>query len=190
VNSPDCLPSNIPALLENFVWEFGDRNATISTQHWIDTTFQGRRSVAQFNNNWLAKVDKAGYTDTLPLVSYYLGHLNKVVQDAILALNTMPLGLEMTISAALDRKAHLIRKAGLVPVIPSFQGIPPSQCMIPSTPMTSPTHQSTSTPTSSTSWFANLTSLAPLKIPKELTDSDLIAVMMEPFTSTKGNDAL
>ena len=140
-NSPDRLPPNIPALLEDFVWEFSDRNATISAQHWIDTTFQGRQSVAQFNNDWLAKVDKAGYTDTLPLVSRYLGHLNKVVQDAILALDTMPLGLEATMSAALNREAHLIRKAGLVPIIRSFQGIPPSQRMTPSTPTTSSTHR-------------------------------------------------
>jgi len=89
-NNPSRLPLTIAGLLEDFVQEFGDRNAAISTQHWIDTTFQGWRSVAQFNNDWLAKVDEAGYTDTLPLVSRYLSHLNKTVQDAILALNTMP----------------------------------------------------------------------------------------------------
>jgi len=45
-----------------------------------------------------------GYTNTLPLVSHYLGHLNKVVQDAILALNTMPSGLEAIMLAVLDVK--------------------------------------------------------------------------------------
>jgi len=73
--------------------------------------------VAQFNNDWLAKVDEAGYTDTLPLVSRYLSHLNKTVQDAILALDTMPSDLDVMMLAALDREAHLIRKAGLVPVV-------------------------------------------------------------------------
>jgi len=85
-NNPSRLLLTIAGLLEDFIREFGDRNAAVSAQHWIDTTFQGWRSVAQFNNDWLAKVDEAGYTDTLPLVSRYLGHLNKMVQDAILAL--------------------------------------------------------------------------------------------------------
>ena len=121
-NNPSRLPLTIAGLLEDFIREFGDRNTAISAQHWIDTTFQGRRSVAQFNNDWLAKVDGAGYTDTLPLVSRYLGHLNKMVQDAILALNTMPSNLDAMMSAALDHEAHLIRRAGLVPVMRSFQG--------------------------------------------------------------------
>jgi len=107
-NNPSRLPLTIAGLLEDFVQEFGDRNATVSAQHWIDMTFQGRRSVAQFNNDWLAKVDEAGYTDTLPLVSRYLGHLNKTVQDAILALDTMPLNLDAMMSATLDREAHFI----------------------------------------------------------------------------------
>jgi len=40
-NNPARLPPTISGLLEDFVWEFGDRNTTISAQHWIDTTFQG-----------------------------------------------------------------------------------------------------------------------------------------------------
>jgi len=76
----------------------------------------------QFNNDWLAKVDEAGYTDILPLVSHYLGHLNKTVQDANLALDSMPSGLDAMMSAVLDHEAHLIRKAGLVPIMHSFQG--------------------------------------------------------------------
>jgi len=107
-NCPDRLPPTIPALLDDFVREFGDRNAAISAQHWIDTMFQGQRTVAQFNNDWLAKMDEAGYTDTLPLVSRYLGHLNKTIQDAILALDTMPSDLNAMMSATLDREAHLI----------------------------------------------------------------------------------
>jgi len=83
--------------------------------------------VTQFNNDWLAKVEEAGYTDTLPLVSCYLGHLNEGVQDAILTLNTIPMGLDRMMSAALDYKAHLIQKAGLVPIMHGFQGISTSQ---------------------------------------------------------------
>ena len=114
-------------------------------------TFQGWRTVAQFNNDWLAKVDEAGYTDTLPLVSRYLGHLNKMVQDAILALDTMPLGLDTMMSAMLDREAHLIWKAGLLPVMHSFQGFSTPQRPTSSTPMNNPpTHPSTM-PTSTTS---------------------------------------
>ena len=108
MNNPAQLLLTIPELLKDFVRKFGDRNTTVSTQHWINTMFQGQRTVTQFNNNWLAKVDEAGYTDTLPLVSCYLGHLNKMVQDAILALDTMPSGLDAMMSAALDREAHLI----------------------------------------------------------------------------------
>jgi len=107
-NTPAQLPHSVTALLDDFIWEFGDRNAAISTQHWINTTFQGWQSVAQFNNDWLAKVEEAGYTDTLLLVSCYLRHINKTVQEAILALDVMPVGLEATMSAALDREAHLI----------------------------------------------------------------------------------
>ena len=189
-NSPARLPPTIPELLEDFVREFGDRNAAVSAQHWIDTTFQGRRTVAQFNNDWLAKVDEAGYTDTLPLVSRYLGHLNKTVQDAILALDTMPSGLDAMMSAALDREAHLIRKAGLMPVMRSFQGFSTPQRPTSSTPTNNPSTHPSTTPTGTTSRFGNLASLAPPKIPKELTDADLIAVMTKPFTSTKGNDSL
>ena len=107
-NNPTRLPPTITTLLDDFVREFGDRNAAISAQHWLDTTPQGRRSVAQFNNDWLSKVEEAGYTDTLPLVSRYLGHLCKPVQDAILALDTMPASLDETMTAALDREANLI----------------------------------------------------------------------------------
>ena len=89
-NNPSRLPPTIARLLEDFIQEFGDRNAAVSAQHWIDTTFQGQRTVIQFNNDWLAKVDEAGYIDTLLLVSHYLSHLNKMVQDAILALDMMP----------------------------------------------------------------------------------------------------
>ena len=70
--------------------------------------FQGCRSVAQFNNDWLVKVEEAGFTDTLPLVSRYLGHLCKPVQGTILALDTMPVRLNETMSAALDWEANLI----------------------------------------------------------------------------------
>ena len=41
-NTPARLPQSIATLLDDFVREFGDRNAAISAQHWIDTTFQGR----------------------------------------------------------------------------------------------------------------------------------------------------
>ena len=184
-NNPARLPPTIPELLEDFIREFGDRNATVSAQHWIDMTFQGRRMVVQFNNDWLAKVDKVGYTDTQPLVSRYLGHLNKMVQNAILALDSMPSGLDVMMSAVLDHEAHLIRKAGLLPVMHSFQGFSTTPRPTSSTPSNPPTHPST---TGTTSQFGNLASLAPPKIPKELTDADLIAVMMKPFTSTKGND--
>ena len=95
-------------LLDDFVQEFGDCNAAISAQHWLDMTSQGRHSVAQFNSDWLVKVEKAGYTDTLPLVSRYLGHLCKPIQDAILALDVMPAGLDKTMSTVLDREANLI----------------------------------------------------------------------------------
>jgi len=108
MNSPARLLPTISELLEDFIQEFGDRNATISAQYWIDMMFQGQRTVAQFNNNWLAKVDEVGYTDTLSLVSCYLGHLNKTVQDAILALDTMPSGLDVMMSITLDCEAHLI----------------------------------------------------------------------------------
>jgi len=40
MNSLARLPLTITELLEDFVWKFGDRNAAISAQHWIDTTFQ------------------------------------------------------------------------------------------------------------------------------------------------------
>jgi len=40
-NTPAHLPQSIAMLLDDFVLEFGDKNATISAQHWIDTTFQG-----------------------------------------------------------------------------------------------------------------------------------------------------
>jgi len=42
----------------------------------------------------------------------------------------------------------------------------------------------------STSQFGNLASLAPPRIPKEVMDTDLIAIMTKPFTSTKGNNTL
>jgi hypothetical protein len=133
----------------------------------------------------MAKMEKAGYTDMLPLVSRYLRHLNKVVQDAILALDTMLVRLTATISAALNCEAHLIRKAGLVPVMRSFQGSFTSQRPSPPsfTNVTSPTPTTSSSP----SYF---TSHAPPRIPKDLTDSDLIAAMTKLFTSTKSNDAL
>jgi len=41
VNNPARLPPTIPELLEDFIQEFGDWNAAISAQHWIDTMFQG-----------------------------------------------------------------------------------------------------------------------------------------------------
>ena len=190
VNCSTCLPLTITELLEDFVQEFGNRNAAVSAQHWINTTFQGQRTVAQFNNDWLAKVDEAGYTDTLPLVNRYLGHLNKVVQDAILALNTMLSGLEAIMSATLDREAHLIRKAGLVPVMRSFQGFPMPQHPTSSSPTnTSLTHPSAMS-TGTTSRFRNLASLALPRISKKVMDTDLVAIMMKLFTSTKGNDAL
>jgi len=47
-----------------------------------------------------------------------------------------------------------------------------------------------STSTGTTSRFGSLASLAPPKIPKELTDTDLMAVMTKPFTSTKENNTL
>ena len=135
-------------------------------------------------------MDEAGYTDTLPLVHRYLSHLNKMVQDAILALNIMPSGLDAMMSAALDRKAHLIQKAGLVPVMRSFQVFSTSQRSTSSTPATSSPTQPSTLSTGTTSRFGNLASLAPPKIPKEVTDADLITVMTKPFASTKGNDAL
>ena len=122
-NNPARLPPTIMMLLDDFIREFGDRNTAISAQHWLDTTSQGRRSVAQFNNDWLAKVEEAGYTDTLPLVSRYLGHLCKPVQEVILALDMMPIGLDKTMSTALDQEANLICKAGLILVMRSFHGI-------------------------------------------------------------------
>lgn len=47
------------------------------------------------------KVEEAGYMDTLPLVSRYLRHVSKTVQEAILVLDAMPVGLEVMMSAAL-----------------------------------------------------------------------------------------
>jgi len=186
-NNPAHLPPTIMMLLDNFVREFGDCNAAISAQHWLDMMSQGHRSVAQFNNNWLAKVEEAGYTDTLPLVSHYLGHLCKPVQEAILALDMMPIGLDKTMSAALDRKANLIRKAGLIPVMQSFQGV-----LSPYRPNT--TTLTTLSPSNMTSSLPNATScfvnLAPPNIPKDITDKDLVAAMSKPFASTKGNDTL
>ena len=81
-------------------------------------------------------MDKAGYTNTLPLVSRYLGHLNKMVQDTILALDIMPSRLDMMMSTALDHGAHLIQKTELVPIMHSFQGFSTSQCSTSSTPAT------------------------------------------------------
>ena len=150
-NHPDRLPPTIPALLDDFVREFGDRNAAISAQHWINTMFQGRRMVAQFNNDWLVKVDEAGYTDTLPLVSHYLGHLNKTVQDAILALDTMPSDLDAMMLAALDREAHLIQKAGLVPVMRSFQSFSTPQRLTSSTSSSTSANTPSTMPSTSTS---------------------------------------
>ena len=160
-NAPNRLPTTIASLLDDFVREFGDRNAAISAQHWLDTTWQGRRSVTQFNNDWLAKVEEAGYTDTLPLVSRYLGHLNKGVQDAILALDTMPMGLDRMMSAALDREAHLIQKAGLVPVMRGFQGISTSQRTNLTTSTSSPTNTN---PNSTTTTPPRFGVLAPPQI--------------------------
>jgi len=40
-NTPAHLLQSIATLLDDFIQEFGDRNAAISAQHWIDTTFQG-----------------------------------------------------------------------------------------------------------------------------------------------------
>jgi len=186
-NNPAHLPPTITMLLDDFVREFGDRNAAISAQHWLDTTSQGRRSVAQFNNNWLAKVEEAEYMDTLPLVSHYLRHLCKPVQEAILALDMMPVGLDETMSVALDRKANLIRKAGLIPVMQSFQGVSSPYCPNTTTLTTpSPSNMTSSLP-NPTSRFVNL---APPNIPKNITDKDLVAAMSKPFTSTKGNNTL
>jgi len=95
-NNPTHLLPTIMTLLDNFVWEFGDRNAAISVQHWLDTTPQGCRLVAQFINNGLSGVEEAGYIDTLPLISCYLGHLCKPVQD------TMPVNLDETMAAVLN----------------------------------------------------------------------------------------
>jgi len=81
----------------------------------------------------------------------------------------MPLGLDETMSAALDWEANLIHKAGLIPVMQSFQGV------------SSPYHPN------ATSCFVNLT--LP-NIPKDITDKDLVATMFKPFVSTKGNDTL
>ena len=107
-NTPARLLHSVTVLLDDFVWKFSDRNAAISTQHWINTTSQGQWSVAQFNNDWLVKVEEVGYMDTLLLVSRYLGHINKTIQEAILALDVMPVGLEATMLATLDREAYLI----------------------------------------------------------------------------------
>jgi len=131
-------------------------------------------------------VEEAGYTDTLPLVSRYLGHVNKTVQEAILALDAMPVGLEATMLAAFDREAHLIQKAGLVPVMHSFQGTLLSQQSNPS----SPTTPSLSTTTSTANTSPRFITLTPPKLPKEVMDLELIAAMIKPFTSTKGNDVL
>ena len=124
--------------------------------------------------------------DTLPLVSRYLEHVNKTVQEAILALDAMPVGLEATMLAALNRKAHLIWKAGLVPVMRSFQGTLPSQRSNPP----SSTTPSLSTTTSTANTSPRFITLTPPKLPKEVMDPELIAAMTKPFTSTKGNDAL
>jgi len=124
--------------------------------------------------------------DTLPLVSCYLGHFNKMVQEAILALDAMPVGLEATILAALNHKTHLIWKAGLVPVMHSFQGTLPSQRSNPPS-STTPSLSTTTSMANTSPWFITLT---PPKLPKEVTDPELIAAMTKPFTSTKGNDAL
>ena len=44
--------------------------------------------------------------DAFPLVSRYLGHLNKAAQDTIRGLSdTKPVALGETMSAALDREA-------------------------------------------------------------------------------------
>jgi len=121
-NNPTRPLPTITMLLDDFMWEFGDCNAVISAQHWLDMILQGCHSMAQFNNDWWAKVEEAGYTNTLPLISHYLEHLCKPVQDAILALNTMLAGLDETMSAALDQEANLIWKAGLIPVMWNLQG--------------------------------------------------------------------
>lgn len=133
-------------------------------------------------------MEEAGYTDTLPLVSRYLGHINRPVQEAILALDTMPVGLEATMSAALDREAHLIRKAGLVPVMRSFQGNTSNQRPGSQTSITPSNPSASTTPTPSSS--PRFVTLTPPKLPKEVTDPELIAAMTKPFTSTKGNEAL
>jgi len=186
-NNPACLPPTITMLLDNFVREFGDHNAAISAQHWLDTMSQRRRSVAQFNNNWLAKVEEAGYTDTLPLVSRYLRHLCKPVQEAILTLDMMPVGLDETMSVALDWEANLICKAGLIPVMRSFQGILSPYCLNTTTSTTPSPSNTTSSLSNTTSCFVNL---ALPNIPKDITDKDLVAAMSKPFALTKGNDTL
>ena len=107
-NNPTRLPPTIMTLLNDFVQEFRDCNSAISAQHWLDTTSQGCSSVAQFNNDWLSKVEEVEYTDTLPLISRYMEHLCKPVQDAILALDTMPATLDKTMAVALNQEANLI----------------------------------------------------------------------------------
>ena len=186
-NNPAHLPPTITMLLDNFVREFGDHNPAISAQYWLDMTSQGRRSVAQFNNDWVAKVEEAGYTDTLPLVSHYLGHLCKPVQEAILALDMMPVGLDETMSTALDWEANLICKAGLIPVMQSFQGVSSPYCPNTTTSTTlSPSNTTFSLPNAT----SRLVNLAPPNIPKNITNKDLVAAMSKPFASTKGNDTL
>ena len=98
----------------------------------------------------------------------------------------MPIGLEAMMSATLDCEAHLIWKAGLIPVMHSFQGTLPSQQYNPLSLTTSSPSMTTSTANMSP-WFMTLT---PLKLSKEVTDPELIAAMTKPFTSTKRNDAL
>ena len=143
--------------------------------------------MAQFNNDWLAKVEEAEYTDTLPLVSHYLGHLCKPVQEAILALDTMPVGLDETMSAALDQEANLIWKAGLILVMRSFQGRSSPYCLNATMPSTPSLSNMTSSLPNTTSCFVNL---APPNIFKDITDKDLVAAISKPFISTKGNDTL
>jgi len=175
-------------LLDDFMQEFGDCNAAISAQHWLDTTLQGCRFVAQFNNDWLAKVEEAGYTDTLLLISRYLGHLCKPVQDAILALDMMPAGLDKTMSAALDWEANLIQKTGLILVVQNLQGgILSAYHSNPTTPNTPSLSNAMSSSSNTISCFVNLT--LP-KIPKDVTDMDLVAAMSKLFVLTKGDDTL
>jgi len=185
-NTPARLLHSVTVLLDDFVWKFSDRNAAISTQHWINTTSQGQWSVAQFNNDWLVKVEEVGYMDTLLLVSRYLGHINKTIQEAILALDVMPVGLEATMLATLDREAYLIWKAGLVPVMCSFQGISSN---VQNNSFTPP-RPSPSTTASTTNMSSRFVTLTLPKISKKVTDLDLIVAMTKPFTSTKGNEAL